>query len=84
MGIALAWLQDVNAGRPIAKRILPAAAVLKAVALSLRRTPELNGLYRDGEFTASESMHAGVAISLRGGGLVAPRCTTWRASRWAS
>ena len=40
--------------------------------LALRRTPELNGLYRDGEFTPSAAVHAGVAISLRGGGLVAP------------
>ena len=72
MGIALAWLQEVNAGRPITERILPAVLLLKAVAVSLRRTPELNGLYRDGEFAASDAVHAGVAISLRGGGLVAP------------
>ncbi|HPU51497.1 MAG TPA: dihydrolipoamide acetyltransferase family protein [Burkholderiaceae bacterium] len=72
MGVALDWLQQVNAGRPIAERILPAALLLKMVALSLRRTPELNGLYRDGEFIPSEAVHAGVAISLRGGGLVAP------------
>ncbi|MCX7272952.1 MAG: 2-oxo acid dehydrogenase subunit E2, partial [Burkholderiales bacterium] len=72
MAVALAWLQQRNAGLPITARVLPAALLLKAVAVALRRTPELNGLYLDGEFTPSPAVHAGVAISLRGGGLVAP------------
>jgi pyruvate dehydrogenase E2 component (dihydrolipoamide acetyltransferase) len=69
---ALAWLQQRNAGLPITERILTAALLLKAVAAALQRTPELNGFYLDGQFHASAAVHAGVAISLRGGGLVAP------------
>jgi len=69
---ALNWLQQRNAGLPITERILTAALLLKAVAAALQRTPELNGFYRDGRFEASAAVHAGVAISLRGGGLVAP------------
>ena len=69
---ALAWLQQRNAGLPITERILTAALLLKAVAAALQRTPELNGFYRNGQFEASAAVHAGVAISLRGGGLVAP------------
>ena len=69
---ALAWLQQHNAALPISSRILPAALLIKAVALALRRTPELNGHYRDGEFVPAAVVHPGVAISLRGGGLVAP------------
>jgi pyruvate dehydrogenase E2 component (dihydrolipoamide acetyltransferase) len=57
---------------PVTERMLPAVLLLKAVALALRRTPELNGFYRDGRFQACVPVHAGVAISLRGGGLVAP------------
>ncbi|MDO9195257.1 dihydrolipoamide acetyltransferase family protein [Rhodoferax sp.] len=72
MQVALAWLQQRNEGLPITERILPAVLLLKAVALALRRTPELNGFYLDGQFQASTAVHAGVAISLRGGGLVAP------------
>ncbi len=72
MAAALAWLQARNAALPITERVLPAALLLKAVALALRRTPELNGLYREDQFQRSEAVHAGVAISLRGGGLVAP------------
>jgi pyruvate dehydrogenase E2 component (dihydrolipoamide acetyltransferase) len=69
---ALAWLQQHNEGLPITERILPAVLLLKAVALALRRTPELNGFLRDGQFQPSTAVHTGVAISLRGGGLVAP------------
>jgi len=69
---ALAWLQQRNAGLPITERILTAALLLKAVAAALQRTPELNGFYRDELFQPSAAVHAGVAISLRGGGLVAP------------
>jgi pyruvate dehydrogenase E2 component (dihydrolipoamide acetyltransferase) len=72
MGTALAWLQQRNEGLPITERILPAVLLLKAVAVALKRTPELNGFYRDGQFQPSTAVHAGVAISLRGGGLVAP------------
>ena len=72
MASALAWLQQRNQGLPITGRILPAVLLLKAVALALNRTPELNGFYRDGAFQPSAAVHAGVAISLRGGGLVAP------------
>ena len=72
MATALAWLQARNENLPLTERILPAALLLKAVAVALRRTPELNGFYRDGQFEASQAVHTGVAISLRGGGLVAP------------
>ena len=46
--------------------------LLKAVALALREMPELNGFWIDGRAIKSESVHVGVAVSLRGGGLVAP------------
>jgi pyruvate dehydrogenase E2 component (dihydrolipoamide acetyltransferase) len=68
----LAWLARYNAGVPVARRMLPAAPLLKAVALALREVPELNGLFTDGVFHQSQAVHVGVAISLRQGGLVAP------------
>jgi pyruvate dehydrogenase E2 component (dihydrolipoamide acetyltransferase) len=69
---ALDWLQQRNQGLPMTERILTAALLLKAVAVALKRTPELNGFYRDGQFEPGVAVHTGVAISLRGGGLVAP------------
>ena len=70
--VTMDWLQQRNADLPITERMLPAVLLLKAVAVALKRTPALNGLYVDGQFHPSAAVHTGVAISLRGGGLVAP------------
>jgi pyruvate dehydrogenase E2 component (dihydrolipoamide acetyltransferase) len=72
MAAALTWLQQRNEGLAITERILPAVVQLKAVALALQRVPQLNGFYLEGAFQPAAAVHAGVAISLRGGGLVAP------------
>ncbi|MBI4955155.1 MAG: 2-oxo acid dehydrogenase subunit E2, partial [Myxococcales bacterium] len=68
----LAWLGAKNAERAPAERVLPAAAMLRGVALALREVPELNGFWIDDHAVPSPAVHLGVAISLRGGGLVAP------------
>ena len=68
---ALAWLSEQNANRPITERLLPAVLQLKAVALATKRYGEFNGFWND-DFEPSAQCHVGVAISLRGGGLVAP------------
>lgn len=72
MTTALAWLEARNADRPPAERLLPAVLLVKAVALALRRFPELNGFHSADGFRPAEDVHVGVAIALRGGGLVAP------------
>jgi pyruvate dehydrogenase E2 component (dihydrolipoamide acetyltransferase) len=69
---AQAWLTDQNAGRSITERLLMAVLQLKAVALATTRFPEFNGFWRDDHFEPANGCHVGVAISLRGGGLVAP------------
>ncbi|HEX6899827.1 MAG TPA: dihydrolipoamide acetyltransferase family protein [Thermoanaerobaculia bacterium] len=72
MSRALAWLAEENRRRSVEERILPAALLLKAVACALREVPGLNGFWVDGAFQPSAAVHLGVAISLRGGGLIAP------------
>jgi pyruvate dehydrogenase E2 component (dihydrolipoamide acetyltransferase) len=72
MGKALNWLGGENAKRPVTKRLLYSALLIRAVALALRTTPELNGFWLDDAFKAGEGIHIGVAISLRQGGLVNP------------
>lgn len=69
---ALASLAAENAKRAVAERVLPAALLLRAVAVALREYPALNGFWTDGEARPSTSIHLGVAISIRGGGLIAP------------
>ena len=69
---ALDWLTRENLERPVTDRLLYGVLLLKAVGLALREVPELNAVWRDGHAVRSESVNVGVAISLRGGGLVAP------------
>ncbi|MBI4990256.1 MAG: 2-oxo acid dehydrogenase subunit E2 [Rhodocyclales bacterium] len=69
---ATEWLAKVNEGRPITSRLLMAVVQLKAVALALKKFPEMNGFFRDGAFQPAAAAHIGVAISLRQGGLIAP------------
>ena len=71
LGRAMTWVADVNATRPVTKRLLPAALLLKATALAAREVPVVNGTWQ-GEFQPASAVHLGVAVSLRGGGLVAP------------
>jgi pyruvate dehydrogenase E2 component (dihydrolipoamide acetyltransferase) len=72
LAAAVELLARLNANRSIADRLLLAPLLLRAVALSLKRYPELNGFYRGGGFAPGAGIHLGVAISLRTGGLLAP------------
>ena len=72
VSMAEQWLSDVNNDRDPSGRILLGALLLKAVALAARKYPEFNGYFQDGEFQPIADVHAGMALNLRGGGLVAP------------
>ena len=69
---SLAWLRDANLARGVNDRLLPSVLLLRAVALAVTEMPELNGFWVDGAFQPADHVHLGVAISLRGGGLIAP------------
>lgn len=69
---ALAWLGQENLRRPVTERVLHGALLLKAVALALREVPELNAVWEGETLVRKDDVNVGVAIALRGGGLVAP------------
>ena len=69
---ASAWLAARNADRPPAERLLIGALYVKAAALAAEAVPVLNGHFVDDAHHPSAKAHVGMAISLRGGGLVAP------------
>jgi pyruvate dehydrogenase E2 component (dihydrolipoamide acetyltransferase) len=69
---SLDWLRARNEGRTVEDRLLPAALFLKAVASALREVPELNATWDGERVVLAPAVHVGVAIALRGGGLVAP------------
>jgi pyruvate dehydrogenase E2 component (dihydrolipoamide acetyltransferase) len=72
LAAATSWLADANQQRPVTERLLPAALLLKAAARAAAEVPCVNGFWTGGAFRPSAVVHLGVAVSLRGGGLVAP------------
>lgn len=69
---ALEWMTAANTQRSVTERLLPAALLLRATVAAVADAPEVNGHWLDGRSRASAAVHLGVAITLRGGGLVAP------------
>ena len=67
-----AFLTETNKNRPPQNRLLLGALYLRAVALAVKKVPEMNGHFQNDRFQASQDINVGLAISLRGGGLVAP------------
>lgn len=72
MASAINWLKDENLKRPVTERLLYGVLLIKAVALALKKFPELNAFWKDNRAEMMQSIHIGVAISLRQGGLIAP------------
>jgi pyruvate dehydrogenase E2 component (dihydrolipoamide acetyltransferase) len=66
------WLRAHNQDLPVAERMVVAALFCKATALAARRVPQVNGFWVDDAFQPADAVHLGVAVSLRGGGLVTP------------
>lgn len=66
------WVSRFNAQRAPDARLLLGALFVKATALAARAYPEFSGRFENGAFQPSASVHVGVAIAIRGGGLVAP------------
>jgi len=69
---ASSWLDEYNGSREPSGRLLMGALLVKAVALSLKQFPDMNGFYENDAFTPSDAIHCGVAVAVRGGGLIAP------------
>ncbi|MEU4268957.1 2-oxo acid dehydrogenase subunit E2 [Streptomyces sp. NPDC026092] len=72
MTAALEWMHARNRELPLSARLVPAALTFKAVAMAARKVPELNGHWGGDGFVPADEVRLGVAVSLRGGGLVAP------------
>jgi pyruvate dehydrogenase E2 component (dihydrolipoamide acetyltransferase) len=69
---AMSWLREANLQRSVTERLLHGVLLLKATALAVREVPELNAVWQDDRVVTSDAVHVGVAIALRGGGVVAP------------
>ena len=68
----LVWLSKYNAERSARERILPVAMLARAVVLALAKVPALNGFWMEEGYQAQSSIHLGLTVSLRDGGVLNP------------
>ncbi len=66
------WLTARNADRSPDRRLLMGALLIRATVKAVARVPELNGRFEAGPFGPAAAVHCGLAIAMRGGGLIAP------------
>ena len=71
-GPAQAWLAQYNASRAVKDRLIDAVLITKAVAVAAARIEGFSGQFVAERFQPALPVHTGVAIAVRGGGLVAP------------
>lgn len=70
---AVGWMARTNAARAPEDRLLLGALLMKATARAAKTEAAINGAYSEaGGFRPADAVHLGLAIALRGGGLVAP------------
>jgi len=72
MGTALEWLRAKNQSSSVNERLVSGVLLLRAVARALRKHPQLNATWQGSGVVRGDGFHVGLAVSLRGGGLVAP------------
>jgi pyruvate dehydrogenase E2 component (dihydrolipoamide acetyltransferase) len=65
-------LTAVNAERTPDRRLLMGAFLVRATVRALAMVPELNGRFEAEPYAPSEAVNCGIAVALRGGGLIAP------------
>ncbi len=69
---AEAFVTDHNTDLPPDARLLIGALFIRAIARAVAKFPEFNGVFENDQFAPNPKPHVGMAINLRGGGLVAP------------
>ena len=70
--VAEDFIAAYNADKAPDERLAIGVLYIRAVALAAQKYPEFNGHFENDNFIPGEAVHLGMAINLRGGGLVAP------------
>ncbi len=65
-------LSVLNDGRTPDRRLLMGALLVHATVKALAKVPELNGRHEAEVYVPSAPVHCGLAVAMRGGGLIAP------------
>ncbi len=70
---AIRFLEERNEGRPPTERVLLGALFVRAATIAAAKVPVMNGHFTgEAGYQPSKTVNPGVAVALRGGGLVAP------------
>ena len=69
---AMDYLAALNADRPPPERVLLGALFVRAATRAAAKIKVMNGHFTDGAFRPADRVNPGIAVALRGGGLVAP------------
>jgi pyruvate dehydrogenase E2 component (dihydrolipoamide acetyltransferase) len=65
-------LTALNAGRTPDRRLLMGALLVRATVQAIAKVPELNGRFEAEPYAPSAEVNCGIAVAMRGGGLIAP------------
>ena len=65
-------LAALNADRTPDRRLLMGALLIRATVRALAKVPELNGRFETEPYAPADVVHCGIAVAMRGGGLIAP------------
>ncbi len=65
-------LAALNAARTPDRRLLIGALLVHATVGALAKVPELNGRFEAAPYAPAGAIHCGIAVAMRGGGLIAP------------
>jgi pyruvate dehydrogenase E2 component (dihydrolipoamide acetyltransferase) len=68
----MAWIDEKNANLASEQRLMIPVALLRAVTLALQENPAMNGYFEKDLFSPKESIHLGMTIALKQGGVLVP------------
>jgi pyruvate dehydrogenase E2 component (dihydrolipoamide acetyltransferase) len=66
------WIDEKNNVLPAEERLMVPVVLMKGIIQAIKDHPLMNGQYLNGVFEASTSVHLGVAIALKTGGVLVP------------
>jgi pyruvate dehydrogenase E2 component (dihydrolipoamide acetyltransferase) len=68
----MSWIEEKNNVLPAEERLMVPVVLIRAIILAIKEHPLMNGQYRNDVFEASSSIHLGMAIALKTGGVLVP------------
>lgn len=68
----MAWIDEKNKVLPPEERLMIPVVLMKGIIQALKDHPLMNGQFTEGTFRASSSVHLGMAITLKTGGVLVP------------